>query len=62
MAKKYIVEKEFNHNGLKCVVTFGFMGHRCGYVGIPMWHPLYGKDYADKIMEINPTKIIYKRN
>lgn len=22
----------------------------------------YGKDYADKIMEINPSKIIYKRN
>ena len=47
MSKKYIVEKEFNHNGLKCVVTFSNMGHRCGYVGIPKWHPLYGKDYMD---------------
>ena len=47
MAKKYIVEKEFNHNGLKCVVTFSNMGHRCGYVGVPKWHPLYGKDYMD---------------
>ena len=47
MAKKYIVEKEFNHNGLKCVVTFSNMGHRCGYVGVPKWHPLYGKNYMD---------------
>ena len=47
MAKKYIVEKEFNHNGLKCVVIFSNMGHRCGYVGVPKWHPLYGKDYMD---------------
>ena len=47
MANRYIVEKEFNHNGLKCVVTFSHMGHRCGYVGIPKWHPLYEKDYSD---------------
>ena len=47
MANRYIVEKEFNHNGLKCVVTFSNMGHRCGYVGVPKWHPLYGKDCMD---------------
>ena len=47
MSKKYIVEKEFNHNGLKCVVTFCEMGHRCGQGGVPKWHPLYGKDYTD---------------
>lgn len=47
MTKRYIVEKEFSHNELKCVVTFGNMGHRCGYVGVPKWHPLYGKDYSD---------------
>ena len=23
------------------------MGHRCGYVGIPKNHPLYGKEYSD---------------
>lgn len=47
MAKAYIVEKEFDHNGLKCIVTFGNMGHRCGYVGIPKRHPLYEKGYDD---------------
>lgn len=44
---RYIVEQEFEHAGYKCVVTFNAMGHRCGYVGIPKNHPLYGKDYSD---------------
>lgn len=45
--KRYIVEREFEHAGYKCVVIFGSIGHRCGYVGIPKNHPLYGKDYSD---------------
>lgn len=44
--KRYIVEREFEHAGYKCVVIFGSIGHRCGYVGIPKNHPLYGKDYS----------------
>lgn len=44
MNDRYIVETEFEHTGCKCVVTFGNMGHRCGYVGIPNTHPLYGED------------------
>jgi len=47
--KNYIVEKQFEHNGLMCVVTFSTMGIRCGYVGIPKSHPLYGKDYTDHL-------------
>ena len=43
----YKVESDFEHNGLRCVVTFGDMGHRCGYVGVPKTHSLYGKDYSD---------------
>lgn len=41
----YIVEREFEHAGYKCVVTFGDMGYRCGYVGVPKVDELYGKDY-----------------
>jgi hypothetical protein len=41
----YIVESDFVHKGLKCVVVFGRFGHRCGYVGIGKEHILYGKDY-----------------
>nr|DAR11116.1 MAG TPA: hypothetical protein [Bacteriophage sp.] len=47
MNDRYIVEREFEHTGYKCVVVFTHMGHRCGYVGIPKNHPLYGKDYSD---------------
>ena len=47
--KRYIVEREFEHEGYKCVVIFGNIGHRCGYVGIPKNHPLYGKYYSDHL-------------
>lgn len=45
----FIVEKEFEHVGYKCVMIFGDRGYRCGYVGIPKEHPLYGKDYSDHL-------------
>lgn len=44
---RHIVEQEFEHAGYKCVVVFNMMGIRCGYVGIPKNHPLYGKGYSD---------------
>lgn len=49
MNDRYIVEREFEHVGYKCVVTFGSSGHRCGYVGIPETHPLYKKDYSSHL-------------
>ena len=45
MNDRYIIEREFEHAGYKCVVTFGVAGHRCGYVGVPKEHHLYGEDY-----------------
>ena len=47
MNDNYMVEREFEHAGYKCIVTFCVGGHRCGYVGIPKNHPLYGKKYSD---------------
>lgn len=47
MAYRYIVEHDFEHCGYKCIVIFNSNGFRCGYVGIPKSHPLYGKDYQD---------------
>lgn len=47
MSGRYIVEREFEHAGYKCVVVFQSLGHRCGYVGIPITHPLYGKGYDE---------------
>ena len=45
----YIVEREFEHAGYKCVVVFQEMGHRCGYVGVTKDSKLYGKSYTDKL-------------
>ena len=56
MNDRYIVEREFEHAGYKCVVTFGDIGHRCGYVGVPRIHPLYGKGYDD-YLEIKKSDI-----
>lgn len=53
---RYIIERVFEHTGYTCVVTFGNMGHRCGYVGIPSNHPLFGKDYND-YLEIKKSDI-----
>lgn len=54
--KRYIIEREFEHAGYKCVVTFGNLGHRCGYVGVSKKHPLYGKDYSEHL-KINKSDI-----
>ena len=56
MNDRYIIEREFEHAGYKCVVIFGAMGHRCGYVGVPKNHPLYGKGYDD-YLEIKKSDI-----
>ena len=45
--ERYVVEKIFDHKDLKCVVTFGSNGWRCGYVGIPRSHKFYGKEYTE---------------
>lgn len=46
----YKVESDFTYKGYRCVVIFGDMGYRCGYVGVPVGHELYKKkstDYLD---------------
>lgn len=45
----YKVESDFIYKGYRCVVIFGDMGFRCGYVGIEADNPLYGKDYTDHL-------------
>lgn len=47
---KYIIELEFTHKGLECVVIFTDMGHRCGYVGVEEGSPLFGIDYDEPII------------
>ena len=51
--KRFVVESDFIHKGLRCVVVFTSMGHRCGYVGVPKEHILYGKSYSDIIEDLD---------
>lgn len=40
------VEREWEHAGLQCAVVQAKEGaHRCGYVRVPVGHPLHGKEY-----------------
>lgn len=45
--KRFVVESDFIHEGLRCVVVFTCMGHRCGYIGVTKENLLYQKDYSD---------------
>lgn len=43
----HIIEADWiTKAGFRAVVIVTDMGHRCGYVGIPPTHPLYGADYS----------------
>ena len=47
-------EKEWTTRaGLKAVVIAHDMGHRCGYVGVPEGHPMYGKHYDDVDVDVH---------
>lgn len=52
----YKVESDFIYKGYRCVVIFGDMGFRCGYVGVEADNPLYGKDYSD-YLDINKSEL-----
>lgn len=44
----YQVERDWTTQaGFRAVVTMGDMGYRCGYVGLPKGHPLYGMEYSE---------------
>lgn len=47
----YIVENDFiSVEGLRCVgIAITDMGHRCGYVGVPKGHVLYGIKYSENL-------------
>ena len=43
------IESDFEYKDYRCVTTFTDMGFRCGYVGLPEGHPLYGKHHDSQI-------------
>jgi len=39
---------EWEHCGFPCLILrHSEMKHLCGYVGLPQWHPFYGKRYRE---------------
>ncbi len=55
----YDIEKDWTTaSGLRAVVIMTDLGHRCGYVGLPAGHPLYGVDYSEKSphLKLNPER------
>lgn len=54
--RNYTIEADFEYQDLRCVVVMTEMGHRCGYVGIPNTHVLYGKYYSDTIGKFSDIK------
>ena len=48
-----IIEKEWREGDFNCKVLFMPMGHRCGYVGVPKGHHMYGLDYWKYIDKID---------
>lgn len=47
----YTVEQDFiSEEGLRCIgIAITDMGHRCGYVGVPKGHVLYGIKYSENL-------------
>ena len=45
------VEKDWMYKDLRCVVIMTTMGHRCGYVGIPIQHQLFGCAYYEIVSD-----------
>lgn len=44
-----IIESDFEYKGYRCVTIFTDMGYRCGYVGLPEGHPLYGMSHDSQL-------------
>ena len=45
----YKVEKDWKYKDLRCVVIMTGAGHRCGYVGVTIEHPLFAVSYRDEL-------------
>ena len=53
-----VIEKEWREGDFNCKVIFMPLGHRCGYVGVPKGHHMYGLDYEKYTDEISLLAIL----
>lgn len=47
---KYVIEKEWESNGYKCMIRFTEGGYRCGYIGVPKESKLYCTHHLDYVL------------
>lgn len=52
MSKYYKIEKKWYYKNLPCAVIGVNVGHRCGYVGVPITHFLAGVEYHQHCEEL----------
>ena len=56
MKEQNVIEKSWEYNGMPCrVIRMSGTGHRCGYVGVDVHHPLYYRDYneANEVVDVH---------
>ena len=66
---KRTIEADFIHNNQRCIIMrfdreddgFG-LTHRCGYVGVQPFHPLWGKNYNAPIENPSPELVAQVHN
>ena len=51
LGDQYAIESVSEYRGFKYVIALMSLGHRCGYVGIPKDHELYGKHYNNILLD-----------
>lgn len=51
--KEFVTEKEWKNGEFNCKIIFTQLGYRCGYVGVPKGHPMFGRDYNKCIEDID---------
>ena len=59
----FTVEKDWTTDaGFRAVVLMTSRGHRCGYVGVPQGHPLYGVAYGapTPVLKMNMNRSVEK--
>jgi hypothetical protein len=52
--KPFKIEREWKHAGLSCAVVQADEGrHRCGYVRVPLGHPMHAKGYDEPMVDVH---------
>lgn len=51
--ERFKIEKDFMIDEYRCVIIGMYLGHRCGYIGIPKDNKFYGLMYDDVDIDVH---------